>query len=383
MTIEESLNRLIKYIESENYRGWDPYDGLKSSIFRLPLFKNNKLIRFGVQQIIKRSPINLRRVLFIPKGYNPVTLGLCIQGYTNLYKSNSYSKTDCNSKIEFLIDELQKLIPNGYSGACWGYDFDWEARYAKIPAYQPTVVATGIITNALFECYTVTGNLRALELCKSASKFVLNDLKRTYEGETFCFSYSPFDQQQVFNASMKGVRLLSQVYSVTKDEEFRLAAQQAVRFVVNHQNDDGSWFYANRSTSKWVDNYHTGYVLDCLKEYINCTGDNTPKENLSRGFNYYKNNFFEKGYQPKFYEKSFYPLDCTSIGQSLLTLCKFEEVEKAKQVSLFAIESMQSKKGYFYFRKFRYYTQKTSFMRWSNAWMMAGLSYLLYKEKSK
>ncbi len=374
MSVEESLNRLIKYIETENYRGWDPYDGLKSSIFKLPLLKKNKLIRFGVQQLIKRSPINLRRLLFIPKGYNPVTLGLSIQGYTNLYKSNGYSKTDCNSKIEFLIDELQKLIPAGYSGACWGYDFDWEARYAKIPAYQPTVVATGIITNALFECYKITGNQKALDLCISASKFVLNDLKRTYEGETFCFSYSPFDQQQVFNASMKGVRLLSQVYSVTKNDELRVAAQQAARFVINHQNDDGSWFYANRSTSEWIDNYHTGYVLDCLSEYIVHTEDNVHKELLKKGFEYYILNFFETGGKPKFFNKKLYPIDCTAAGQSLLTLLRFGEVELAKNVAVFTISSMQHKKGYFFFRKYKWYSQKTSFMRWSNAWMFAGLS---------
>jgi hypothetical protein len=37
---------------------------------------------------------------------------------------------------------------------------------------------------------------------------------------------------------------------------------------------------------------------------------------------------------------------------------------------------MQDPKGFFYFRKFERHLEKTSFMRWSNAWMLAGLSAL-------
>ena len=85
--IEESLRKLINYIESQNYRGYDPYDALKSPLFKLPVLRSNKLIRFGSQQLVKRSPVNLRPLLGIPKGYNPVTLGLCIQGYSYLAQS--------------------------------------------------------------------------------------------------------------------------------------------------------------------------------------------------------------------------------------------------------------------------------------------------------
>ena len=41
------------------------------------------------------------------------------------------------------------------------------------------------------------------------------------------------------------------------------------------------------------------------------------------------------------------------------------------------IDNMQGADGSFYFRKFKWYTNRTSFMRWSNAWMFAALSYLL------
>ena len=52
----------------------------------------------------------------------------------------------------------------------------------------------------------------------------MHDLYRTYVNDSFCFSYSPFDKQQVYNASAKGIRLLAQVYSVTKAENLKRIA---------------------------------------------------------------------------------------------------------------------------------------------------------------
>lgn len=91
-TIEAATSRLRKYIESHHYKGYDPYDALKSPLFRLPLLNKNKLIRFGAQQLVKRSPFNLRSLLFVPKGLNPVTLGLCIQAYAQLININPQEK---------------------------------------------------------------------------------------------------------------------------------------------------------------------------------------------------------------------------------------------------------------------------------------------------
>ena len=380
---EQSLFKLIDYIESRNYRGYDPYDALKSPLFHLPLLRSNKLLRFGAQQFVKRFPLNLRPLLAVPGGYNPVTLGLCIQGYSfqipdsNPQEAEQITKEEYLVKIRFLIEELKKLIPQGFHGACWGYDFPWEARHVTIAAYQPTVVATGIISNALFECYRLTGLESARDLCISAGAFVLYDLNRTTEGDTFCFSYSPFDRQQVYNASMKGARLLAQVYSLTGDEQAGIAARLAVRYVLNHQNSDGSWFYSNAAGGGRIDNYHTGYVLDCLDEYRICSGDQSVSGAIEKGYIFYKDSFIEPDGRPKFYHSRWWPVDSTAAAQAILTLCRFGDLQLAEKVAAWMIGHMQSPAGYFYYRKNRFTTQRTSFMRWSNAWMMAALSRLV------
>jgi hypothetical protein len=376
-----SLENLKQYIENQHYKGYDPYDALKSPFFNLPLLKSNKLIRFGTQQLVKRLPFSIRPFLFVPKGYNPVTLGLSIQAYAYLYKAEPENKGEHLQKIDFLINELKILIPEGFSGACWGYDFDWEARHAKIPAYQPTVVATGIIINALFIASQITRHKEAARLVESAACFVVNDLQRIYDGDTFCFSYSPFDKQQVFNASMKGARLLSQAYSLCGNTVYKELAKQAIDFVISHQKGDGSWAYSLANAGGWTDNYHTGYILDCIDEYQKLTLDQGYSENIQRGYLFYVKHFITEKGMPNFYHNNLYPIDCTAASQTILTTIRFGDISIAQNVASFMAKTMQKKDGSFKFRKFKNYTITTSFMRWSDAWMFVALAYLENESK--
>ncbi len=392
--ISDSLSRLISYIESRNYMGIDPYDALKSPVFRLPVLKTNRRIRFFSQQIVKRSPVNLRPVLGINEGLDPVTLGLCIQGYSYLYHlSKQCLSAEANllyspsgeylGRIAYLTGELKRLVSSGYHGACWGYNFDWEARYATIPAMQPNVVATGIITNGLYICHKLTGNSDCASLVKSAAGFVAGDLNKTSFDMGFIYSYSPLDTQQVLNASMKGARILSQAYDLTGLEALKSEAGRAVNLVANSQGRDGSWPYSFASTGKWIDSYHTGYVLDCLHEYSGLCNDKNYKEHLKSGFGFFRDHFIGDDWMPWFYHNSPYPADCTAAAQIIFTLNRFGDRETAVKVAAWMIGRMQSEKGCFYFRRYRSFVNKTSFMRWSQAWMFAALAGLLYNMEGK
>jgi hypothetical protein len=374
--IAQNIKDLQKYICNENYRGYDPYDILTSKIFDWPILKR-RIIRFGAQQVSRRIPFSLRLPLRIEKGYNPVTLGLCIQAYT--YLSIIYPNDNFYDKeISRLIDELILFKSRNYSGTCWGYDFDWEARYDRIPANTPTIVATGIITNALFENYKLKGNQKALDSILDSEEFLLNDLNRTEFESGFCFSYSTLDNQVVLNATMKGARLLSQIYSITKDHNLLSLAKATINFVVSKQNSKGAWTYAHGDARNWVDNYHTGYILDCLDEYIKLSDDHDFDSNLEMGISYYQENFFENNGTPKFYDRSIYPVDSTAAAQSIISLSRFGFIDEAKRTVIWMLNNMLSNKGYFYYRKHKYYTQRISFMRWSNAWMFCALCKIYY-----
>lgn len=379
--IQSATHKLRRRIEKEDFKGYDPYDALNSRLFRIPVLKKNKLIRFLAQQLVKRFPLNLRSILAVPKGENPVSLGLSIQAYAYLFAAGEIEEAEARKLIEALIERLKKRIPEGFHGACWGYDFDWEARYSTIPAYQPTVVATGIITNGLFEAYQIMGIEALSELVQSAAEFVVKDLNRSENDQGhFIFSYSPFDHQRVYNASLKGVRLLVQSHTLSSNEEYLRLAQLAANYVLSNQNVDGSWYYSEAKGGDWIDNYHTGYVLDCLQSLEEVDPNAERAAQIAKGLAYYRKTFIGTNGQPFFYSHEPWPVDCTGGGQQILTLTRFNCMEEAKLSAEFMVKIMQNSSGGFAFRKFKFYFIRTEFMRWSNAWMFTALSHYLLKE---
>lgn len=375
-----SILRLEQYILAEEYNGYDPYDALLSPLFRLPILSSSRVLRFGGQQLFKRLQWNVRPALGIPKRQNPVTFGLCLQAFTYLQFVFPDRKRLYESQAAKCLVKLTEHQSKGYSGACWGYDFDWESRYSTFPAYTPTIVVTGINTNALFIHHELTGSEESLALCTSAADFVVKDLHRMYEDNMLCFSYSPQDTQRVLNASMKAARLMTQVQTKTHDEVLKGLAHATVQYVLKHQRNDGAWPYAIGDDRQWVDNFHTGYVLDCLDEYVRMTEDPEAKGALVKGVEYYHNHFLAEGGRPKYYDNAIFPIDSTAAAQTILTLTRFGFMTEAEAVALWMIDNMQDGRGYFYYRAFGNRVVRISFMRWSNAWMLLALAYFLYRQ---
>ena len=374
-----SVRAADAYVEQQDFRGYDPYDALGSPLFRVPGLRSSRLARLGVQQLVKRSPVNVRPLLHIPKGRNPVTFGLMLQGYAYLAVADPQRGDRYRERIGHCLAELLALRSQGWSGDCWGYDFDWQARYGRIPPFVPTVVATGFVTNGLFTAYDLLQLEAALGPCESACRFVLHDLNRTTaEDGSFSWSYSPLDRLAIPNATMKGARLCAQVYSVTGDPSLADTSRNTVRFVARHQRPDGAWPYSLSDARRWVDNYHTGYVLDCLDEYERRTGDTAFAEVKERGWRYYREHFFEGGVVPKFYDNRLYPVDATACAQSLLTLCRFGDLETAERVAEWVLRNMQRRDGAFVYQRRARYAVRTPFMRWSVAWLFCALSAVLH-----
>ena len=381
-TAAEGFRRAEAYVRDVGMRGYDPYDALTSPLFRLPGLRSSRLIRRGSQQLLRRVPINVRPLLGIRPGLSPVTVALVLQAMA--YDEAAGQRADVSERSAALVTQIADLRSHGWSGSCWGYEFDWETRNGRVPAGTPTVVATGFVTNSLFAASELVGSEAAFQLCRSAAPFVLSDLNRTPgRGTAFCWSYSPLDHSRVLNASAKGSRLLAQVYSRTGDETLRTTARQSLEYVVAHQRPDGSWPYAVDDPRTWSDNFHTAYVLDALTDYDLHTGDDRFEDHRERGWRYYRSRFFEDDVVPRYYDTSTYPIDATSVAQSLLTLSRQGDLETAARVARFAVERMQRPNGSFVYRIHPHFVNRVPYMRWSTAWMLCGLARLLYAEATR
>lgn len=392
-----SFLSLKAYCESENFKGWDPYDGLNSKVFRaIPFLKDSALCRLVVIQGFKRCPFNLRRLALVPKEYNAKGIGLFLSGYCNLYMAvcrHPEFEVSFGSAKHLLerINELAELLislrsEGDYHGACWGYNFDWQARRLFLfPKFTPTVVATNFCATALMDAYEVTKNQKYLDVALSAADFVLKDLHRTEYKGGFLFSYSPLQgNDTVFNASLLGARLLSYCYKYTGNVEYKQRAAETIMACCEGQRNDGAWVYGMLPVQSWVDSFHTGYNLDALIAYQEITGDMSFNRNIENGFDYYVRNFFEPDGTPKYYDIQKYPIDIHCPGQLLVTLSRLHKMDEyrelAEKVLGWTVRNMQDKRGYFYYQLKPGISSKISYMRWSNAFMFNALShYLLNK----
>lgn len=397
----DSFMRLKSYCETEDYKGWDPYDGLKSKVANalLPL-KHSAILRLCIIQGFKRCPVNLRRIAMVPKEHNAKGIGLFLQGYCNLYKMiekkgvafKELGTTDeVLRKIRYLADLLlqmrsDKMFPDKFHGACWGYNFDWQARRLFLfPAHTPTVVATNFCATALMEAYEVTHDKRYLEVALSAARFIIEDLHRSEYKDGFLFSYSKLPgNDTVFNASILGSRLLSYCYKYTGNETYKQLARKSIVACCAGQEEDGSWRYGMLPVQKWRDSFHTGYNLDGLIAYQENTGDNSFDENIAKGFDYYINHFFLDDGTPKYYDNQTYPIDIHCPGQLFVTLSRLHKFgafrQTAAKVLQWTIDNMQDPNGYFYYQLKPSMSSKIPYMRWSNAFMFSALSFYLLEE---
>jgi len=384
--IVDSLDDLQKYCEMEGFKGWDPFDGLNSRFFHsIPFLKNSSLARLAWIQFFKRFPINLRDFMMVGKDYNPKGLGLFLSGYCNLWKLEQ--KQEYLDMIRFLSGLLIRKQSTGWSGACWGYNFDWQARAFFQPRDTPTVVASSFIANALLDASDILNDDDLKNTAFSVADFIIHDLNRTNDASgNFAFSYSPMDRTTVFNASLLGSRILSRIYSYTGNLKLKEDAEKSVRFCINHQHADGSWFYSPLSHHRWIDNFHTGFNLECILQFDQYTGNHLFTENFEKGFRFYIENFFTNEGIPKYYHNSVYPVDLHSTAQLIITCSRtgrfMENKDLIDRVTDWTLLNMRSKKGYFYYQKTKFYTNRIPYMRWTQAWMFLALTEYLLQTNS-
>lgn len=382
--IKNYLDELVKYCEKEDFRGWDPYDALNSVFFQSSPFRHFKITRIIWTQLFKNSPFNLRNILAVAKEYNPKALALFISSYVNLYRA--LNAAEYKEKISYLIKKLLTLQSKGYSGYCWGYNFDWQSRTFFIPKFTPNVIVSTFVGNAFLDVYEITKDKTFLEIPRSICDFILKDLNRNYEDNFFSFSYSPKDKSKIFNASLLASKLLARVYCFTKEDILKDEAKESVELCVKYQNHDGGWFYGLDNNQKWIDSFHTAYNLEAIYAYRLYTQDNNYSEQLERGTHYYLRKFFTEEGIPKFYADQIFPIDIHSSASLAVFLAKTglfrKHLSLLDRVLFWSFNNMQDKQGYFYYQINRYYKIKIPYIRWACAWMFYALSSYLYSEKA-
>lgn len=378
--IEKAAIRLLEYCRTNNWAGYDPYDALSSRIYHKLPFLNFRLFRLGLTQFLKRCPINFRKLFLIPPTLNPKAVALFIMAFHKLSKLGLIEEPNL---IDGMIKKLADLRSPNTNYWCWGYSFPWQTRTLLVPCGAPNLVCTSFAVHALIKDYEAQKKPQTINMALNAAEYIYRELYWTDEKNIACLAYpTPKSKAKVHNANFLGAAVLCMAYSHNNDEKYLESALKVARFSTARQRKDGSWIYGEHPTQSWVDNFHTGYNLIALKTIGEYAETSKFDNHIHSGFEYYLKNFFTHRGEPKYFHNRIYPLDVHSAAQSIITLLAFKHLFKrsadmADNVLKWSMENLWDPRGFFYYQVQRYYKNKISYMRWSQAWMLYALAVYL------
>ncbi|MET2851319.1 aspartate-semialdehyde dehydrogenase [Vibrio owensii] len=374
------------------FKGYDPFDGLNSKLF--DMFPSLRSGVFGLAwiQLFKRSPINLRSCLRVPKKRNPKGVALFILGMLEQQRNSSdITLLEESMKLaDWLIDKV--CNQEEWSHACWGYHFDWKARAFFVPKGKPNVITTIYVAKALLALADVISKVypenaaRYQQLAFDSASFIVNTLYTEESGRCY-FAYIPGEKAFVHNASLWGAAWVGLVGSRTNNEHFVSLARKVAKQSVSEQATDGSWVYGARSHHQFIDGFHTGYNLEALNDLKHSLQTTEFDKSIELGLAYYKEHLFEADGTAKYYHNNRYPLDPHSVAQAVITLIKVggqkSDIEMANKVLNWSIDELYlSDKTQFVYQKTAKATNSINYVRWTQAWMYLSMSvYLNHHQK--
>ena len=378
-SVQEATMKLLDYCRSNDWAGYDPYDALNSRLLGAFPFLNTRVLRIVLTQALKRSPLNLRPLLIVGKTQNPKGLALSLTALLKLRKLDLLEDENLLHELLAQIVGSRSPDPEYWS---WGYSFPWQTRTILVPRGFPNLVCTIFVANALLDTFEALGDGACLGMAMSAGNYLLEKLYYKEADGVAAFAYPlPTSKSKVHNANLLAAALLGRLYHHTGDERLPSPALHVARYSAGKQRSDGSWSYGELPNQDWTDNFHTGYNLTSLRSIGHNLRTSEFEPHIRLGFEFYREHFFREDGAVRYFHDRTYPIDIHCVAQSILTLIEFQDLHQssvnlAKLVYIWAMKHLWDKHGFFYYRVLRTVTIRTSYMRWSQAWMLLALTTL-------
>lgn len=369
--IDGAVDAIRHWGEACAWAGWDPYDGLASPLAPV-VSLGTPLGRRLLTQAVKTSPVNLRPLLRIPKARNPKGVALAASGYARLAAARS-DPTARDAALD-LVDWLGTAAIRTPAGTGWGYHFDVQTRFFRYASTEPNVVATAFVAGALLDVLELLDDDRPEPFLRDAVRLLTAGLK--IDGERPYFAYVNGERALVHNANVLACATLVRSAAALDEPELADLAAEPLRTTVLAQRADGSWPYAAGDRGSWVDNFHTGYVLEALA----CAEAAFPDlvaEPLRRGLAFWERALFTAAGRPRATTERDLPVDAHCYAQAIETWLAVGRIPPAERLAALLVSEMLAPDGHLFFERRALWTNRVPFVRWSTAPGFRALARLL------
>ena len=381
---------LERWLASQGLASWDPYDALTSPwlgpLQRWPLPAR------VCMQAVKRSPVNLRPLLAIPRAVH--TKSISDLALVAVLRARAGDPAAAGRATELLTALRQRALAVP-AGIAWGMDLPYVSRFAVATPATPNLFQTVNAAAAFLAGYELNGDEQHLATALGVVEFLERGLGRLEETpEQVAWRYYPGQDACVYNVNALIGAWLVRLGLAARREELVTLGRRTLRFVVAAQNPNGSWYYARGPAGRWVDGFHTGYVLEALLDGASTTGDAASTAALARGAAFYLGRLFTRDGLPRYTDRSTYPIEVQNCAQAIQTLARLaqhdpQHLERALEVTRVVIDRLfrwtrreAASEGYFALSRGRWLTNRLAAVRWGQAPMLLALTHLQVAERA-
>jgi hypothetical protein len=379
-SVKQAYDKVVDFMIASEFKSYDPYDGANIT---LP-FSNNYPVRLLSTYINKFSPLNIRPLLKIP--LSKQNQALAFIGRAMLYRPDRYEK-EINEITRHLKDK-SLIKDHGYH--CWdSHGFKIQMRRGLFSPGMVDIIGTEAIARFFLLLNKIKPDSENEEICLNVRDFFLKELMTKNSGVTF-FRYKPNTKlhQWCYNASILCAIYIEKSGSCFLKEDSNEKAADAIRDIIDKQKPEGEWGYSFDFETKFertqID-FHQGFILDALLEYMEINGFVEPYiSSYKKGLEFYHEKQFHPNGQGIYRHPKKWPVNIHNQAQGIITFSRaakagFGEqyLDFAQTIAEWTIKNMQDKDGHFYYLKYPLFTNKIPYIRWSDAAMAYALAVFL------
>lgn len=392
--IHSSLNRFICWLNNYGETSFDhqsyfagPIGGRAKALY----YKKPKLGTIAVAPMIfSEAFVPSARRLFWQRQRLPIADAHYAMGFALL--SQVLDKKEYYDRAVHFLEVLEKTRCPGYEHYCWGYPFNWVTRNGTIHEGTSLITTTPYAYEAFSQVYDIDKNDKWLKIMHSIAEHAVQDIKDfEVTSDASTCSYTPYDQGGVINTSAYRAFLLTNASVQFSEDKYWQIAERNLNFVLQSQQQNGSWPYAIDNVRDFVDHFHTCFVLKALAKIEKLTGHKGCTEAIEKGVKYYVENLFDDQGLPKPFSKAprltvyrhelYDYAECINLG--VLLKGHFPELDGiTKNVVNDVLSRWIKSDGSFRSRQLLLGWDNVPMHRWAQSQMFRSLSFLLYKEKN-
>jgi hypothetical protein len=395
--LRSSILRFVEWLERYGETSYDHQSYFASDLGRRAkalYYRKPLLGTLAVSPMIFSEAFvpSARRLFWKPQRF-PIADAHYAMGFAFL--SEALQREPYYNVATHFLQVLKETRTKGFQHYAWGYPFNWETRNGTILAWTPYITTLPYAYEAFRDVYRIDGNPEWLEILRSIAMHGFEDY-RDFEtsgrASTCCYSPGPENSSGVVNASAYRAFLLTAAALDFSEDKYKRVADRNLNFVLESQNDNGSWFYSMDNKRDFVDHFHTCFVLKALAKIEQLTGNQDCTNAIERGVKYYTANLFDEHGLPKpfskpprltVYKHELYDYaECINVATLLHG--RFQDLDKVLSLVLDDVFTRwQKTDGSFRARKLLVGWDNVPMHRWAQSQLFRSLAQLLKQRIAK